>query len=402
MITIKAFNALRPKVEWAQEVAALPYDVMTTEKARQMVAQHPYSFLNIDKPEIHVGSSSDAPYIHASRLLEQMVQEGIFITEAEKCLYIYEMKSKLSHQYGLACLVSTSDYRESKIKKHEQTRTEREQDRIKHILYCGAHTGPIFLIEDQIDDLGQYLKKYTACHKPLYHFTENQIEYGLYAIREVQIQQELIKAFETVQSLYIADGHHRAAAASKVAEQIGTSRVEANDFLAVIFPKEQLKILPYHRMVKDESGYTKTVLLDKLSSLFKVRNEGVATYIPTKLHEIGMFYQKEWYSLELKPEYLRAKNSIQSLDVSILQEEILSPIFKIKDPRIDKRIDFLPGLSDIDFAKACSNQQKDVVFTLFPTAIDALIQISDEGLLMPPKSTWFEPKLRSGLLIHQF
>lgn len=402
MISIKAFSALRPTEEWVTEVAALPYDVMSNEEAKKIVAQHPYSFLNIDKPEIHVDSQGDAPYIYARNLLDQMIQKDVFIQD-KSCLYIYEQECPSNHQYGLACLVSVKDYQEGRVKKHEKTRTDKERDRILHISHCQAHTGPIFLIEDEWPNLGEYLESYTRRHNPLYEFKlEDEVRHRLYAIRELDIITELIEVFATMNALYIADGHHRVAAASKVAQDIGDKNNGANDFLAVVFPKEQLRILGYHRILIDQSGYTKEKLFKELNKIFEIASVDDVVFLPSQVHEYGMRYQKKWYCLKLKPEILTGKDIVQQLDVSILQDYVLNPIFKIEDPKEDSRIEFIPTLEPKDKMNHYIDEGWDIAFTMYPTSIDSLINVAKVDKLMPPKSTWFEPKLRSGLLIHQF
>lgn len=402
MIKIKPFKALRPKKEWVAEVASLPYDVMSKEEAKEIVRQHPHSFLNIDKPEIHVEAQDDTPYLYARNLLDQMIKEEIFIQDSSS-FYLYEQACSFGHQYGLACLVSSQDYQEGRIKRHEQTRQDKEKDRFLHISYCKAHTGPIFLIEDEWPELGDYLKAYASTHIPLYDLTlEDEVMHRLYSIKEERVIHQLIEAFNRMNALYIADGHHRAAAAVQVAQQLGASQNEANDFLAVIFPKEQLCILPYHRMIKDESGYTKEKLFEALSQSFVISEVKEKFFLPTQLHELGMCYQKRWYRLQCKSEILDKKNAVKQLDVSILQDYVLKPVFKIENPRTDTRIGFLPGSTSKEQMIQYVEKQWDILFTLYPTAIESLIDVAKEGEIMPPKSTWFEPKLRSGLLIHRF
>ena len=402
MITINAFKALRPKEQWVEEIAALPYDVMTVEEAKKMTEDHPYSFLNIDKPEIHVSEEGDAPYLYAQQKLEEWIQKELFIEE-ETGMYIYELETVHNHQYGLACMIATKDYEENRIKKHENTRTDKEAGRVSHILHCGAHTGPIFLVENEWAEFGAFLSQYTKTHKPLYDFElEDQVRHRLYAIKDQKMLNDLKEAFGDIESLYIADGHHRAAAAAKVGRLLGETHPEAQHFLSVIFPKEQLRILPYHRIIKDESGYNKQVLFEKISKYFDISFVDAPVYEPTKPHELGMRYHKKWYKLEFKSHLLRSNQTVSSLDVSILQDFILAPIFNITDPKQDVRIDFIPGSQPLEVLNERTEEEMDIAFSLFPTSIDALIAVAKAGELMPPKSTWFEPKLRSGLLLHRF
>ena len=402
MITIDAFKALRPEGEWVQEIAALPYDVMTLEEAKKMTEEHPYSFLNVDKPEIHVSEGGEAPYLYARQKLEEWTQKGLFIEE-EACMYIYELETLHNHQYGLACVIATKDYEQNRIKKHENTRTDKESDRIAHILHCSAHTGPIFLVENEWEAFGVFLYDYTKNHAPLYDFQlEDKVRHRLYAIKDQEILGMLKERFKHTEALYIADGHHRAAAAAKVGQMVGEHRYEAQHFLSVIFPKEQLRILPYHRIIKDESGYTKKALFEKISKYFEISLVDALVYEPAKPHELGMRYEKKWYKLEFKSHVLRADQAVSTLDVSILQDFILAPIFNIIDPRQDVRIDFIPGSQPLEVLNKRTEEEMDIAFSLYPTSIESLIAVAKAGELMPPKSTWFEPKLRSGLLIHPF
>lgn len=402
MITIQSFKAFRPKEEWVQEVAALPYDVMTLEEAKRMTKEHPYSFLNIDKPEIHVTAQGDAPYIYARNKLDEFIENNIFVEEDE-CMYIYELETLHNHQYGLACMISTKDYDESRIKKHENTRTDKEEDRVSHILHCEAHTGPIFLVENEWDEFGDFLCQYAKNHSPLYDFKlEDHVTHRLYAINDPETLTYLKESFKHIDAVYIADGHHRAAAAAKVGRMMGDSNPEAQHFLSVIFPKEQLRILPYHRIIKDESGYSKDKLFEKMSQFFDISSVDASVYVPSKMHQFGMRYQKHWYKLEVKSHLLGDNNVVSNLDVAILQNFILDPIFNIHDPRQDTRIDFVPGSNRIEILNERTEDEMDIAFSLFPTSIESLIAVAKAGELMPPKSTWFEPKLRSGLLIHKF
>ncbi len=402
MAQLKAFCALRPQEKWVREVAALPYDVMTNEEAREMVNGHPYSFLNIDKPDIHIQEKGEAPYIYAGNQLKEMIDKGIFVQESE-ALYIYELCTNRVHQYGLVGLVSTSDYEEGIIKKHENTRSDKQQERVWHIQHCKAHTGPIFLVENALETLGDELSSYASKHTPLFDETfENDITHRIYKVDETEMIDKWIKAFKEVPHLYIADGHHRAAAACKVAETLGEIQPETKDFLAVIFPKNQLEILAYHRVLKDESGYNKEELWNKLSTYFEIHEVSDAVYLPTQRHTFGMRYQKQWYSLTCKVEYLQTLTANDQLAVAILQNSVLAPLFKIENPKEDPRIDFIPGVESATVLNDRTESEMDIAFSLYPTSLDELIMVADANGLMPPKSTWFEPKLRSGFLIHPF
>lgn len=402
MAKLKPFQAIRPTNKWVREIAALPYDVMTNEEAIKIVKQNPYSFLKIDKPEMYGQSREENLYIEAGKQLEQMIKQGIFIAESES-FYIYELETDRVHQYGLVGLVSTTDYQSGMIKKHENTRKDKEQERVWHIMHCKAHTGPIFLVENTLKEMGEDLASYAKMHSPLFDETfENHITHRIYKVSETEVIKKWMMQFESVPSLYIADGHHRAAAACKVAEKLGEAMPESKYFLAVIFPKNQLQILAYHRVLKDESGYTKEELWHQLSQVFDITATQEEVYLPSMPHTFGMRYQKQWYILSCKKAYLEHLSGSNRLDAAILQNEVLAPIFKIENPKEDERIDFVPGIESALILNERTNENMDIAFSLYPTSLDELITVADANELMPPKSTWFEPKLRSGFLIHPF
>ena len=401
MAQLKAFSALRLKEQWAKEVAALPYDVMSISEARQMVEGHPYSFLNIDKPEIHISEEGEAPYLFALESLKRLITEGIYEQDQES-LYIYELESPFAHQYGLVGLVNTKEYEAGIIKKHEHTRSDKEEDRVQHIKHCSAHTGPIFLVEQDLKGFGEQLISFATSQKPILNVTfEDGVSHRIYQISHQETIQEMITLFKTVPALYIADGHHRAAAACRVAHELADN-AEAQSFLAVIFPKEQLHILAYHRVLKDESHLSKSELFQKLRLLFDIEELADQVYLPAIPHTFGMRYQKKWYKLTCKPFLYEDKTAEACLDAAILQREVLEPLFKIKDPKNDPRIDFVPGIYEADTLNSRTDEEMDIAFSLYPTQMEELIAVADSGGLMPPKSTWFEPKLRSGFFVHRF
>lgn len=400
---IKAFSALRPTKQMAREVAALPYDVMTLKEAKEMVKVHPYSFLRIDKPEVQWALSGQALYERAGEQLSEWIKQKIFVRESQ-ALYVYELQTQKVHQYGLVTLVSTKDYIDNRIKQHEKTRKDKEQERFWHIQACQAHTGPIFLVDNTLEDLGERLKDYTMSHQAILNDTfEDGVTHKIYKVSEEDIVNKWIKDFEKVTALYIADGHHRAAAAVKVSEVVGHHMKQANDFLAIIFPKDQLQILAYHRVIKDVSGYTKERLWQYLEELFEIIPVQKDFYLPDQKHTFGMRYEKKWYRLKCKESCLKTLQGIQCLDVSILQDKVLGPIFMIKNPKEDPHIDFVPGTEQPELLNwRTDGEEMDIAFSLFPTSIEELIITANEGGLMPPKSTWFEPKLRSGFILHPF
>lgn len=402
MAKLKAFSALRPKKELTSEIAALPYDVMNDQEALKMVEGHPYSFLHIDKPSMYLHEPGEAPYIAAGQKLQQMIHEGLFVKESE-ALYIYEIKGEHIHQLGLVGLVSSKDYQQGIIKKHENTLSEKEQERIWHIMHCKAHTGPIYLFEQESAELDKHLSQAIKNKAPMLEVNASpDLTHRIYKIEESTWTQLFIDEIGKVSYLYIADGHHRAAAASKVSQLLGSQNSEAQDFLAVIFPKNQLNILAYHRVIKDESGYTKEEFFERLSDRFQICPLDVPFYLPSEPHTFGMRYQKTWYQLKYDPKRLENLNEIQSLDVSILQDEIISPCFGIIHPKEDPRIDFVSSSVGMEELNQRTDTDMDIAFSLYPTSIDELTAVADQNGLMPPKSTWFDPKLLSGLLIHPF
>lgn len=402
MVQIKAFSALRPSKKWVREVAALPYDVMNQSEAVEMVKGKPYSFLRIDKPEIEHTEKGEMLYQKAGEQLEEWIHKGIFKQESE-ALYIYELETTSCHQLGLMGLVSTEDYNRGVIKKHELTRKDKEQERIWHIEKCKAHTGPVYLVDQTLDQLGEQLEKYAQNHLPLFEETyEDQVTHRIYQITEAFIMNQFMNQFRSVPCLYIADGHHRAAAACKVAERCGANFPEAKAFLAVIFPKSQLNILAYHRVIQDKSGYSKSMLWQRLTRSFDISAVQEEIYLPSERHIIGMRYNKQWYALKCKQDYLSSLIGSEQLDVSILQNQVLAPLFKITNPKEDPCIDFIPAIGSPFVLNERTNSVGQIAFSLFPTSIDELIEVANHNELMPPKSTWFEPKLRSGFILHSF
>ena len=408
MITLKPFKAYCVKPEYARQVAALPYDVMSIQEAKVQVAENPYSFLHIDKPEIHIEEKGDEKYKFASSRLDEMIAQGIFKQESQKVYYIYCIRNNVTVQYGLVGCLSCNEYDAGKIKKHENTREEKEKDRTRHISACHAHTGPIFLAYSGMDELTTWMIDYGNNHEPYYAFlAEDYVQHTIYRVEQVADVEFIAQAFQNTHSLYIADGHHRAAAACNYARMKNSGLKvnesdEYNYFLGVVFSKNQLNILDYNRVLKDESGLSKKEIFKHLEKHFNIETIHRNIYKPIKRHTFGMRYQGEWYCLELKKNIISEDDSIESLDVSILQDYIIAPIFKIINPREDERIDFVGGIRGIEALNQRTDEDMDVAFSMYPTSMDELIKVADEGKLMPPKSTWFEPKLRSGLFIHKF
>lgn len=413
MSNIRPFPAVRPSAALASKIAALPYDVMSSAEARKMVEDNPYSFLHIDKAEIDLDSDidvySDAVYNKAKSNLDKMIANKSFIKEIEPCYYIYSLTRNGNVQNGLVASASIDDYLDNTIKKHELTREEKEQDRIRHVDTTNAQTGPIFLTYKGNPDVKKIISDWQNANDPIYNFvSDDDIVHTVWRIDDESTITKLTEIFHTIPSLYIADGHHRAASAVKVGQMRRaqnpnyTGDEPFNGFLSVIFPSDELHIMDYNRIVKDLNGLDKKEFLQKLEQSFDVEKfPEKDEFAPEKIHEFGMYLDENWYKLIAKDSILQSDKPTDLLDVAILQNNILSPILGINDPRTDDRIDFVGGIRGL---KELSNRVDDgnwaVAFSMFPTSMDELMNVSDNGMVMPPKSTWFEPKLRSGLFVN--
>ncbi|PGZ98660.1 hypothetical protein COE51_11180 [Bacillus pseudomycoides] len=412
MVTIKPFRAIRPVQERAKEVAALPYDVLNSNEAREIVKDNPYSFLHIDKAEIDLNPSispyDNAVYEKAKRNLQHMVETGVLIQEEKACFYIYELTMNGRSQTGLVVCTSIDEYMNDTIKKHERTRAEKEKDRIRHVDVCNAHTGPIFVTYRGKHEIANVIANWKATHSPVYEFTaDNAIRHKAWIIHEERVIATLIEQFEEIPSLYIADGHHRSASAVKVgmmrreAYSNYTGDEEFNYFLSVLFPKDELSIWDYNRIVRDINGLSEEQFLQEISQAFYVEKAKVAPYKPEERHTFGMYLNKVWYKLTAKANMFDAYDVVKRLDVSILQEQLLHAILNIDDPRTNDRIDFVGGIRGLkELERMVDEEGWTVAFSMYPTTMEDLLDIADAGEVMPPKSTWFEPKLRSGLFIH--
>ena len=412
MATIKPFRAIRPIAEKAQKVAALPYDVMSSDEAREMAKENPDSFLHIDKAEIDLPACiviyDERVYQKAKENMDSMIQRGIFIQDEKPLFYIYRLTTNGKSQTGLVACTSIDEYLNNTIKKHELTRADKEIDRIRHVDTLNANTGPIFLAYHKNESVKKILHSIMKQNKPVYDFvSEDCVEHTVWLIQEQKYITELVTLFKNIPSLYIADGHHRNASAVKVGlkrrkqKQNYTGKEEFNYYLSVLFADDELCIMDYNRVVTDLNGMTEEVFLEKLNEKFlveKYQKEGCAR--PQKRHQFGMYLHKNWYLLTAKNHIIQ-KDVVAALDVSILQKEILEPLLAIKDPRTDKRIDFVGGIRGLEaLQKKVDSQQMQVAFSMYPTSMAELTAVADENKIMPPKSTWFEPKLRSGLFIH--
>ncbi len=409
MAVVKAFRAVRPKKEYASLVAALPYDVMNSAEARQKVKGNKYSFLHVDKAEIDLPEDIDIydekVYLKAGENLKKLVSDGVCEQEAKPAFYIYRQIMNGRSQTGLVCCASIDDYLNNTIKKHENTVAAKEADRINHVDYCDANTGPIFLTYRNNAQISAIIESYTENNGSEYDFVSENVRNTVWVIDDDEIIAKLSSLFSAVPALYIADGHHRSASAVKVGlkrreQNPGfTGDEEFNYFLAVLFPDTELAVMDYNRTVRDLNGMSEEGFLQKLSEKFDIEPENEA-YRPEKRHTFGLYLGGKWYKMRLKEGVADEADPLARLDVSILQNEVLSPLLGITDPRADKRIDFIGGIRGLgELEKRCS-EDMCAAFSMYPTSIADLMAIADSGNVMPPKSTWFEPKLLSGLFIH--
>lgn len=409
MAVIKAFECIRPDEKVADRVAALPYDVYNREEALKEVEREPLSFLAIDRAETQFDSSvdtyADCVYDKARELLDSRIADGTFITDTDKAYYVYELTMNGRTQTGIAACASIDDYNNNIIKKHENTRADKEQDRINHVDRCSAQTGPIFLAYRADEVIRNEVAKAKET-KPLYSFTSpDGIRHQVYKISNAQSVENIEKAFAGIDDIYIADGHHRAASAVKVGLKRReehpdyTGEEEFNYFLSVLFPDEELMVMPYNRVVKDLNGYSKEEFIKKIEEKFEIE-ESAAAVEPAYKAEFGMYLDEKWYKLKAKKDIL-SDDPVDGLDVAILQNNLLEPVLGIHDPKTDKRIDFVGGIRGLlELEKRCHTDCV-LAFSMYPTSIAELFAVADAGGLMLPKSTWFEPKLRSGLFIHK-
>ena len=411
MADVKPFRCVRPTPELAPRVAALPYDVYNRAEAKVAALAEPLSFLNIDRAESNLPDDVDTydprVYAKAKELLDARIADGTYLTDAEECYYVYELIMDGRSQTGIVACASIDDYKNGVIKKHENTREEKEQDRIRHVDTCNAQTGPIFLAYRSEPVIAGIMDAHRA-QEPLYAFTaDDGITHNVWRVSDAAEVAAIREAFERMNAIYIADGHHRAASAVKVGfkrrEEAGeyTGDEEFNYFLSVLFPEDCLMILPYNRVVRDLNGLSREEFLAAVEKHFTIREIGKEAYAPSEKATFGMFLDDTWYALAAKEELTAITDPVASLDVSLLQDYLLGPVLGIGDPRVDKRIDFIGGIRGLAELERRVHSDMKVAFAMYPTQISELFAVADAGLLMPPKSTWFEPKLRSGLFIHK-
>lgn len=410
MAVVKPFICIRPAKENAAKVASLPYDVYNRKEACAAVAGNPVSFLNIDRAETQfsddVDTYADCVYEKARELLDTQIAEGVYVTDAGDHYYLYELTMDGRSQTGIVACSSIDDYVNGVVKKHENTREDKELDRIRHVDTVNAQTGPIFLAYRQNETLKAIVAEEKA--KPvLYDFvSDDGIRHRVWKIDDPAQTAAIEAAFATIPATYIADGHHRAASAVKVglkrrAENPGyTGEEPFNYFLSVLFPDEELMILPYNRVVKDLNGMSREQFFEAVKGKFELEEIGKEPYAPAEKGTFGMYLDNTWYALKVLPQY-RSTDPVKGLDVSILQDQLLGPVLGIGDPRTDKRIDFIGGIRGLKELERRVREDMEIAFSMYPTSIKELLAVADAGLLMPPKSTWFEPKLRSGLFIHK-
>ncbi|MBK8657954.1 MAG: DUF1015 domain-containing protein [Bacteroidetes bacterium] len=414
MALVKPFKAVRPQPDLAAQVASLPYDVMNTAEARQMADGNPFSFLHVSRAEINFPQGTDehsqVVYDKARANFYHLINEGVLAQDAEPCFYLYAQTMNGRQQIGLVGSSSVEDYFRNVIKKHEFTRPEKEEDRIRHMETLQAHVGPIFLTYPRHQAIDALVNEVVSAEAPVYDFTATDgVRHSVWVIASQAKMDAIVHIFETeIPFTYIADGHHRTASAAKVGRKMReqnanhTGEEEYNFFLSVLFPDEQLAIMDYNRLVKDLNGYSAAAFLEKLREHFDVSTDTLPDVKPNRLHHFAMYLNGQWYKLIAKDGIVK-QDPIGILDVTILQENVLAPLLGIEDPRTDKRIDFVGGIRGLaELQRRVDSGECAVAFALFPVSLRQLMDIADSGQVMPPKSTWFEPKLRDGLFSHLF
>ena len=412
MAIIRPFKAYRPIKEHVKDIAALPYDVMSSKEARGMVKNNKYSFLHVDRAEVNldesVGEYDKVVYDTAKKVLENMIEEGLYIQEKAPAIYIYQQIMDGRGQKGIVCCTSVDDYINKIIKKHERTRLLKEIDRVNHVDICNANTGPIFLTYRNNNEISSIVEEWTK-KEPVYDFiSEDGNGHRVWIIDDNIVIEKLVKLFKSIKYLYIADGHHRSASAVKVAlkrrKQLGkyTGNEEFNYFLSIIYPDTELKVFDYNRTVKDLNGLSEEEFFSKVEESFYLsKSESNKPVTPKNKHEFGMYMNKQWFILRAKDGSFDESNPIDSLDVSILQNNLLNPILGISDPTKSERIEFIGGIRGLKELENRADNDMKVSFSMYATTIDDIMNVADSGKTMPPKSTWFEPKPRSGIFIHK-
>lgn len=410
MAVFKPFKAFRPAQGKASEIAALPYDVMNSKEAREMVKGKPLSFLHVGKPEVDLPEDinlySDEVYAKGKENLHKLIDTGNLVQDTENYFYLYKQTMDGREQYGLVGCASVDDYWKDVIKKHEKTRKVKEEDRCNHVRVTNAHTGPIFLTYRDLDIINDIVDSVTKVDPVEDFVSEDGIGHAYWVIKDREIINKIEMNLATVGNFYVADGHHRSAAAAIV----GKERQDANSahkgdeeynyFLAVLFPASHLHIMDYNRVVKDIKDMSKEEFISKIRDKFNVEKVS-SQHKPMQKGEFGLYIDNEWYKLNIKPEFVKEDDPVESLDVAILQKYVLDEMLDIQDPRTDDRIDFVGGIRGLEgLEKRVNSGEMRFAVSMYPTSIEELMNIADAGEIMPPKSTWFEPKLRDGLFVH--
>ena len=409
MAKIRPFRALRPCAGMASKIASLPYDVFSRAEAKEAVKNNKYSFLNIDRPETQFPDYQDMyareVYEKAASMLEGMEAEGLFIQDSRPYYYVYELTAGSRSQTGIVAVSSVDDYEGGVIRKHEKTLAAKEGDRIKHVDICSAQTGPIFLAYPDSEVINEIVSKVKTA-EPVEDFEGGGARQRVWVIDDPDVINRITRAFGEIPYTYIADGHHRAASAVDVSRmrrkdyKAYSGNEEFNYFLSVLFPAGDLEIMDYNRVIRSLGGYTWKDMLEKIKTKAEVEFIGDKAYKPEKKGTMGLLIGGNWYKLTVKPEFIK-DDPVEGLDVAYLQREILGPIFGITDPVSDKRIDFIGGIRGLQELERRCSTDCEAAFAMYPTNIKELFAVADAGMLMPPKSTWFEPKLLSGLFIHK-
>jgi uncharacterized protein (DUF1015 family) len=402
MATLKPFAALRPKPELAPQICELPYDVMSSDEARVMAAGNPLSFLHVSKPEIDLplatGIYSSEVYARGKENFAGLIAQGALKQDAAPAFYLYRQVMGAHTQVGLVAVASCAEYLSGIIKKHEFTRPDKEDDRVRHIETLNSQTGPVFLTYRATAVIDEFVARKIS-QAPVVDFTGTDgVRHTSWTVGSTDEIKFIETQFATVPFLYIADGHHRSAAAARVF-QARHGAGQSGEFLTVIFPHNQMQILPYNRVLKDLNGLTAAGLLEKLAEIFDIIHPGNAR--PARKHELGLFLAGKWHTLKFRPKFMATNNPIDGLDVTLLQKNVLAPIFGIDDPRTSKKINFVGGIrGTAELEKLVNSGEYSCAFSMFPTSIEDLMTIADAGGIMPPKSTWFEPKLRDAMFCH--
>ncbi|MDH5649520.1 MAG: DUF1015 family protein [Gammaproteobacteria bacterium] len=410
MHLIRPFAGLRPAPEYAADVAAPPYDVLNTQEARERAEGKPWSFLHISKPEIDLPESTDpyAPevYIKGKENFERMIAKGILKQDPWPCYYFYRLVMGTHTQTGLVAVASVPDYDSNRIRKHEFTRPDKEDDRVRQIDALGAQTGPVFLTYRHNEIVDGIAEQVTQGHPDVDVTADDGVRHSLWVVSDSEMVEKLSYEFDAMKCLYIADGHHRSAAASRVAKlrqeknPNHTGDEPYNYFLSVIFPDNQMKILDYNRVIKDLNSLSEADFLTAIEKNFEIKN-AVEKVKPVEAGEFGMYLSGKWFRLKIKPERVPTKDPVKRLDVSLLADNLIAPVLNITDPRRDKRIDFVGGIRGLEeLERRVDSGEMAVAFSLYPTSLAQLMAVADAGEVMPPKSTWFEPKLADGLVSH--